>query len=784
MNEKNSDREDICLQDLPCLIINKGSMLPGETGIVNVEKQHDLNALKYAEETQSSEIYVYCVSEVNGQFSSYGVIARVVEFLVFQDERIKMMLQPIFRYKANTPIMDANNGCWLVNAPIVPAFRPKNEHLRHFLWKKWLSYVDVVKGNMSSSDESFKSYDVAEDLAYRILSNLVSLSPDERHNMLNIQAIDELAKAVAFVLEREKDIFLLEEEITDSVKRELEQENKKYIQRKKVELLQKELGGDCPPELESLELELSDLPLTDANRKKVDAELKKLSHTPVASPEYSLSQHYLNWVVDIPWGKYSEANPTIEEAKGVLDKDHFGLDKAKDRILESLAVQIRTGKISGSILCLMGPPGVGKTSLGESIAVATDRKFVRIAVGGVKDEAEFRGHRRTYVGAMPGKIIKALKSAGTMNPCVLLDEIDKMGSDFRGDPSSALLEVLDPEQNSRFNDHFMDMDIDLSKILFITTANTWDIPAPLLDRMEVIELSSYTETEKISIAQKYLVKKSLHLHGLASKEIRISKTIIQKIIKLYTKEAGVRELERMIHKILRKRVREILEGKEFNVALKQVDLYKYLGVPIYDEELMLKKSLVGVSQGLAWTRYGGALLNIESAAFPGQGKLSNTGSLGDVMQESIQAALTVTRTIGAKYNMDETFFDKMDIHVHLPEGATPKDGPSAGITLCTALISMITKVPVKSNVAMTGEINLRGEVLAIGGLKEKLLAALQAKISDVMIPKDNAREIEELPEEVKAGVKIHVVENIDQVLNIALLRALRKSDFPKKEKSE
>lgn len=783
MNDGDYNPEMLEILELPCLVTNSGSILPGETGIIDVEQDYNINALKYLE-NNIGEVYVYCISRNEEGFQKYGVVSRIVEVLIFNDYRTKVMLQPLFRYRAKEPKMDTDHGFWSTEAPIKPGFRLRHENYRNLMLKSWASYLKKIKNKNIKSEDSLKSYECAEDVAFRILSSILSLTSDERNDALCIDSIEQLSQKVIFMLEREKEFYALEENISESVRKSMEQENLRYIKEKKVKILQEELGSHSDPEIESLEEELQKIPLSEANRKKIDAEIKKLISTPTVSPEYSLSQHYLQWVIDLPWGVLRETEPSIQMAEKILNADHYGLKKPKDRILEAIAVQIRTGKVSGNILCLMGPPGVGKTSLGQSIADATGRDFIRIALGGMKDEAEIRGHRRTYVGSQPGKIVKSLKSAGSMNPCILLDEVDKLGSDFRGDPSSALLEVLDPEQNIKFNDHFMDMDIDLSKVLFITTSNSWDIPEPLLDRMEVIELSSYTETEKISIAQKYLVPKALKVHGLSRKEIIFTKTVIHKIISAYTKEAGVRELERMIQKIARKRVREILESKEHKVSVKVSDMVKYLGVEIYDEDEVLKSPMVGISQGLAWTRYGGALLNIEAAVFPGQGKLQHTGSLGEVMQESIQASLTVTRSIGAGYGLDANYFDKMDIHIHLPEGATPKDGPSAGITLCTALISVVTSIPVKSNIAMTGEVNLRGEVLAIGGLKEKLLAALQAKISDVIIPKQNAREVSELPEEVKNGLNIHPVENIEQVLQLALTKKLTKSAFPKTKKSK
>ena len=769
--------------ELPCLEIYDGVILPGETGVVEVERNDNISAVHYAEATQQSDKFVICVSrDSNNKWNSYGVVSRIINVLVFNDSRLKIMLQPLFRVNVSNPYRSQDKSCLLGKLESLPAEDVAHKRLKVLLKKSWSSYISAARGKASGADDKFIKIDYIEDLAFRMAGHLISLSTEERESLLNSSSAEELVKATVILIEREKEFCLVEEELNESIRKEMDKDNKDYAREKKLKILQKELGGAANVDMFEMAQKIEALPLTENNRKKVNSELKKLEYLHQSSPEYSLTMHYLNWVLYIPWGRLKQTEPIITKAEKILNRDHYGLEKTKERVLESLAVQLRTGDVSGNILCLMGPPGVGKTSIGQSIADATGRTFVRIALGGVKDEAEIRGHRKTYIGSMPGKIVNAIKNAGNLNPCILLDEIDKISSDFRGDPSSALLEVLDPEQNFRFNDHFMDLDIDLSKVLFVATANSYDIPSPLLDRMEVIELTGYTELEKIAIAQKYLIPKSLRKHGLSKDELKLNKSSLVHMIRHYTREAGVRELERTIDKVSRKRVRELLEKREYNAGLSPNELPKYLGVIQFTDEPSLKKSMIGVSQGLAWTSSGGAMLSIETALFPGQGKLIKTGSLGDVMQESIQAAISVVRSIGGKHKFDDEFFDNNDLHIHLPEGATPKDGPSAGITLCTAIVSLITKIPVRMDVAMTGEINLRGEVLEIGGLKEKLLAALQCNIKEVIIPKENARQLDEIPAEVKSGLKLHAVENINQVLDIALSKTLTRNSWPKKKK--
>lgn len=771
--------------ELPCIEILDRVIFPGDTGVFEIDRPENISAIEYAEQYQANDKYIVCIGRYEtGGWHKFGVVTRIVNVLMFNDARVKIMLQPIFRTIVELPYRANNNRCWLTMFDIQSVKVDENARLQSMLKKSWAAYIKSIKGKVAGADDKFPKPNGIEDLAFRMAGYIISITSEEREILINTETTDNLVRQVIFFIEREKEYYILDERLNESVREEIAKDNKQFALEKKLNILQREMGTNVNKDILDLSEKLSKLPLSENNRKKINSELKKLEHMHQSSPEYSLSLHYLNWVLEIPWEKNKQVETSLANARKILDRDHYGLEKTKERILESIAVHMRTGKMFGSILCLIGPPGVGKTSVGQSIADATGRSYVRIALGGVKDEAEIRGHRRTYIGSMPGKIVKALKIAENSNPCILLDEIDKISADFRGDPSSALLEVLDPEQNFRFNDHFMDLDIDLSNVLFIATANSYNIPTPLLDRMEVIDLSGYTETEKTAIVQKYLIPKSMIKHSLSIKELKIPKSVIQSIIKLYTRESGVRELERMIDKISRKRVLEILESKEYEISISGKLLHKYLGPEIYQAEHIMKKPMIGISQGLAWTSCGGVMLSVEASALPGRGKVIYTGSLGDVMQESIQAAITLSRKIAAEYNSDPEYFENIDLHVHLPEGATPKDGPSAGITLCTALISMMTKVPIKQDIAMTGEINLRGEVLEIGGLKEKLLAALQAQANEVIIPKENTKDLEEIPQEVKDGLLIHAVEDIKQVLALALTKKLLKSDWPKKKKEK
>jgi ATP-dependent Lon protease len=567
-------------------------------------------------------------------------------------------------------------------------------------------------------------------------------------------------------------VLQVEKRIRTRVKRQMEKTQREYYLNEQMKAIQKELGDseDGKDELAELEEKIEKTKFTKEARDKAVAELKKLRQMSPMSAEATVVRNYLDWMLGIPWGKRSKIKKDLLGAQVMLDEDHFGLDKVKERIVEYLAVQQRANKLTGPILCLVGPPGVGKTSLGKSIAKATGREFVRMSLGGVRDEAEIRGHRRTYIGSMPGKIVQSMRKAKTSNPLILLDEIDKMGMDFRGDPSAALLEVLDPEQNATFNDHYLEVDYDLSNVMFVTTANTLNIPAPLMDRMEVIRIAGYTEEEKLEIARKHLIPGAVKKHGLDAKEWQVDDSGLLMLIRRYTREAGVRNLEREISNLIRKAVKEILITKVKAVSVTEENLPVFLGPPKFRYGEIDEEDQVGVVTGLAWTEVGGELLTIEGVMMPGKGKMTVTGNLRDVMKESISAAASYVRSRAVDFGIEPPLFERRDIHVHVPEGATPKDGPSAGIGMATAIISTLTGIPVRRDVAMTGEVTLRGRVLPIGGLKEKLLAALRGGIKTVLIPEENAKDIAEVPDSVKNGMEIIPVSRMDQVLQHALVR--------------
>jgi ATP-dependent Lon protease len=600
----------------------------------------------------------------------------------------------------------------------------------------------------------------------------MALKLSDKQRVLEILDVRARLEHILVAIEGEMDVLQIEKRIRGRVKAQMEKSQREYYLNEQMKAIQKELGEmeDGVNEVQELEQKIAEAGMPKDAKDKATAELNKLKMMSPMSAEATVVRNYIDWLVKVPWKKRTKVLKDLLRAEKVLDEDHYGLEKVKERILEYLAVQQRVEKIKGPILCLVGPPGVGKTSLGQSIARATNRKFVRMSLGGVRDEAEIRGHRRTYIGSMPGKIVQNLSKTAVTNPLFLLDEIDKMSMDFRGDPSSALLEVLDPEQNSAFNDHYLEVDLDLSQVMFVCTANSLNIPAPLLDRMEVIRLPGYTEDEKMNIAKKYLLPKQMKNNGLKDGELKVGEDVLLDIIRYYTREAGVRSLEREVAKICRKVVKELLtsKGKTKSITVTKKTLDKYLGVQRFRYGKAEEENRIGQVTGLAWTEVGGELLTIEAATVPGKGKLQHTGQLGEVMQESIQAAMTVVRSRAQNLGLETDFYQKLDTHLHVPEGATPKDGPSAGIGMCTALVSALTKIPVKSEVAMTGEITLRGEVLPIGGLKEKLLAAARGGITTVVIPVDNHKDLVEIPENIKGNLDIRPVKWIDEVLEIAL----------------
>ena len=634
-------------------------------------------------------------------------------------------------------------------------------------------FEQYVKLNKKVPPEVLTSLSGIDDIN-RLLDTVaahMSLKIEEKQKILEITDLRDRFEHLLGLMESELDLLQVEKRIRGRVKRQMEKSQREYYLNEQMKAIQKELGEmeEVPSELDELEQKIEKAGMSKEANEKATSELNKLKMMSPMSAEATVVRNYIDWLVGVPWKKRTRVRHDLAKAEEVLEADHFGLDKVKERILEYLAVQQRVSKLKGPILCLVGPPGVGKTSLGKSIARATNRKFVRMSLGGVRDESEIRGHRRTYIGSMPGKIIQNLSKVGTRNPLFLLDEIDKMSSDFRGDPASAMLEVLDPEQNNTFNDHYMEVDYDLSDVMFVATANSMNIPAPLLDRMEVIRIPGYTEDEKLNIAQRYLLPKEIKANGVKKEELEVTEEAIRGIIRFYTREAGVRNLQREIAKICRKVVKDILLAPDTGkVTVEEKDLEKYLGVQRFRYGLAEEKDQVGQVTGLAWTEVGGELLTIETVVVDGKGKTTITGQLGDVMKESIQAALSVVRSRAVALGIKSDFYETKDIHIHVPEGAIPKDGPSAGIGMCTALVSALTEIPVKSDVAMTGEITLRGEVLPIGGLKEKLLAAHRGGIKTVLIPEENRRNLEEVPDNIKEKLDIRPVKWIDEVLEVAL----------------
>ncbi len=702
---------------------------------------------------------------------STGTVATILQMLKLPDGTVKVLVEGAQRATINKFVeteeyFSAEIEYVDVNAELTDDI----EVLIRSAISQFEGYVKLNKKIPPEVLTSVSGIDDAEQLADTMAAHM-PLKLADKQKILEIIDVNVRLEHLMALMEGEIDLLQVEKKIRTRVKKQMEKSQRDYYLNEQMKAIQKELneGEETPDELEQMAKRIEDAQMPSEAKEKTLAEFQKLKMMSPMSAEATVVRSYIDCMINVPWKKRSKLKRNLSLAQEVLDKDHYGLDKVKERILEYLAVQQRVSQLKGPILCLVGPPGVGKTSLGQSIAKSTGRKYVRMALGGVRDEAEIRGHRRTYIGSLPGKLIQKISKVGVKNPLFLLDEIDKMASDMRGDPASALLEVLDPEQNTTFNDHYLEVDYDLSDVMFVATSNSMDIPGPLLDRMEVIRLSGYTEDEKLNIARNHLVNKQIERNGLKTKEIDIDDSAIVGIIRYYTREAGVRSLEREISKLCRKAVKSILLDKKLSkVTVNQENLSEFLGVQRFDYGKADDKNRVGLVTGLAWTQVGGELLTIETASVPGKGKLTYTGSLGDVMQESIQAAMTVVRSRTEKLRINEDFYEKRDIHVHVPEGATPKDGPSAGVGMCTALVSSLTGNPVKADVAMTGEITLRGEVLAIGGLKEKLLAAHRGGIKTVIIPHENERDLEEIPENVKAELSIHPVKWIDDVLALAL----------------
>ena len=700
-----------------------------------------------------------------------GTVATILQLIRLPDGTVKVLVEGLDRAQLRNVSLDADHfraEILVLNTDAVP--EKESELLIRSLLSQFEQYVQLSKKIPPEVMTSISSIDEPGRLVDTI-ANHMTLQLAEKQNLLELVSLQARIEHLMALIESEIDLFQVEKRIRGRVKKQMEKSQREYYLNEQMKAIQKEMGeiGDVPNEAEELKSRIDDAGMSKEAKEKAVSELNKLAQMSPMSSEASVVRTYLDWMVSIPWKKRSKVRMDLVKAEEILETDHYGLKEVKERILEYLAVQKRVKKLKGPILCLVGPPGVGKTSLGESIARATNRKFVRMALGGVRDEAEIRGHRKTYIGSLPGKLVQKLSKVGVKNPLFLLDEIDKMGMDNRGDPASALLEVLDPEQNHSFNDHYLEVDYDLSEVMFVCTSNSMNIPEALLDRMEVIRLPGYTEEEKISIAERYLIPKQKKNNGVKDEELTFTTEPISDLVRYYTREAGVRGLEREIAKICRKVVKEnSLESSAEAVNLTSDELEQYSGVRKYDYGKAEEENLIGQVNGLAWTSVGGELLTIEAAALDGKGKTTKTGSLGDVMQESIQAAFTVVRSRAESLGLATNFHEKYDLHIHVPEGATPKDGPSAGVGMCTALVSTLTSIPVRADVAMTGEITLRGQVLKIGGLKEKLLAAHRGNIKTVLIPADNERDLKEIPDNIKADLEIIPVRWIDQVLEHAL----------------
>jgi len=725
------------------------------------DKQVLLITQKSAGEDQPKEEGLYQV----------GVLATILQLLKLPDGTVKVLIEGVKRAKIIRFL--PNEPYFLADVGIIEDENIASRDIEILVRSLKSQFEQYVKLNRKIPTEILASVLAIEDgarLADTIAAHL-TLKIDEKQKQLELIDLTKRLENLVGVMESEIDLLQVEKKIRGRVKRQMEKTQREYYLNEQMKAIQKELGEleEMPNEHESLSKKIEKAGMPQEAKNKCLAELNKLKMMSPMSAEATVSRNYLDWMLALPWKNRSRLRGKLSDAEKILEAEHYGLKEVKERIIEYLAVQKRVNKLKGPILCLVGPPGVGKTSLGQSIANATGRKFVRMSLGGIRDEAEIRGHRRTYIGAMPGKIIQKISKTDVCNPFFLLDEIDKMSMDFRGDPASALLEVLDPEQNHAFNDHYLEVDYDLSDVMFVATANTLEIPPPLLDRMEIIRIPGYTEDEKINIALRHLIPKQMELNGMKATEIELPKETVQYMVRYYTREAGVRNLEREISKILRKVVKEILmktRSKKIRVDIE--DLERYIGVRRYRYDMAEQKDQIGQVKGLAWTEVGGELLNIEAIVVPGKGKTTYTGQLGEVMQESIQAALTVVRSRASMMGIPKQTFDKYDLHIHVPEGATPKDGPSAGISMCTALVSVLTHIPVRADYAMTGEITLRGEVLPVGGLKEKLLAAHRGGIKSVIIPTENVKDLKEVPDNIKKDLDIKPVRWIDEVLTYAL----------------
>ncbi|TCS83483.1 endopeptidase La [Tepidibacillus fermentans] len=764
---------------LPLLSLRGLLVFPGMVIHLDVGREKSVKALDQAMINEDTLIFLATQEEVQIDEPSIhdiyrvGTVAKVRQMLKLPNGTIRVLVEGLFRAKIIEYLKeDTYFEVLFTKLEETDTTGIEIEALMRMVLEQFDQYGKVSKKITPETLAAVSDIDDAGKLADVIASHL-PLKIKDKQEILEITSVKERLEKILNILNNEREVLELEKKINQRVKKQMEKTQKEYYLREQMKAIQKELGDKegRQAEVDELREKLKKLEAPDYVKEKIEKEIDRLEKIPTTSAEGGVIRTYVDWLLDLPWTESTEDDLDIKHAEEVLNEDHYGLEKAKERVLEYLAVQKLVKKLKGPILCLVGPPGVGKTSLAKSIARALGRKFVRISLGGVRDESEIRGHRRTYVGAMPGRIIQGMKTAGTVNPVFILDEIDKMASDFRGDPASALLEVLDPEQNYSFSDHYIEIPYDLSKVMFITTANSiHTIPRPLLDRMEVLQISGYTELEKLHIAKNYLLPKQMKEHGLAKDKIQVQDEAIMDIIRRYTREAGVRNLERTLATICRKAAKMIVSLEKKKVIVTAKNLNQFLGKPVYRYGMAETEDQVGAVTGLAWTPVGGDTLTIEVSIFPGKGKLTLTGQLGDVMRESAQAAFSYIRSKAKELNIDPEFTEKNDIHIHVPEGAIPKDGPSAGITMATALVSALTGIPVSKNIAMTGEITLRGRVLPIGGLKEKSLAAHRAGIKIVIIPKENEKDLEDIPESIKEDIEFIPVEHLDQVLEKALVR--------------
>ncbi|NBI43262.1 endopeptidase La [[Haemophilus] felis] len=762
------------LQNLPVLPLRDVVVFPYMVMPLFVGRAKSIRSLELAMDSNKELLLVSQkqadIEEPNIEdLYAVGTVVNIIQLLKLPDGTVKVLVEG--QQRANIHKLEDNGEYFSAQVDLIPTELGDSSELEVIQKSTLDEFERYTKLNKKVQPDVYHALTRIDDpdRLSDILAAHLPVSVRQKQQVLEIPNIVARFEYLLGLMLSEKDLLQIEKKIRGRVKEQMEKTQRDYYLNEQIKAIQKELGDENGDEIEQLQQKINEAKMPAEVKQKVESELQKLKMMSSMSAEATVVRSYIDWMIQVPWHKRSKVKKDLTKAQQILDQDHYGLERVKERILEYLAVQTRLNQIKGPILCLVGPPGVGKTSLGQSIANATGRKYVRMALGGVRDEAEIRGHRKTYIGALPGKLMQKMAKVGVKNPLFLLDEIDKMTSDMRGDPASALLEVLDPEQNNAFNDHYLEVDYDLSDVMFVATSNSMQIPTPLLDRMEVIRLSGYTEDEKLNIAKAHLISKQIERNGLKTGELEIADSAILDIIRYYTREAGVRGLEREISKICRKAVKNLLLNKKLkSIKVDDKNLSEFLGVKRFEFGRADTENRIGEVTGLAWTEVGGDLLTIETASVVGKGKLNYTGSLGDVMKESIQAAMTVVRARADKLGINSDFHEKRDIHIHVPEGATPKDGPSAGIAMCTALVSCLTGNPVKSDVAMTGEITLRGKVLPIGGLKEKLLAAHRGGIKTVIIPKDNVKDLEEIPDNAKNNLVIHAVENIDEVLSIAL----------------